>query len=298
MELRHLRYFLAVAEKLSFRGAAARLHLSQPALSTQIKVLEDELQVSLFQRSTRSVSLTHAGHVFVEEARAVLNAAAQAEQRARAAEQGLTGTLRVGLIASISTRGLAAILRGFVRRFPGVRLSMFDLPSPEQLRRLRDGELYAALVRPPVGFPELEYKLVGETRQILAVSKLHHLARKRGPLAWKDFDKEPLVMMHPSMQHGFYDGFLSECSKAGAEPYAAQYANDIQTLLWLIVGQFGVAPTVETMVEMRRPGLVFRELPSDLPPVQTILVWRRADVSQVMSNFLAGFNVPNIAAKL
>src|ERR1700744_5688128 len=114
MELRHLRYFLAVADGLSFRGAAAKLHLSQPALSSQIKALEDELNVRLLNRSTRSVTLTHAGRVFVEEARAVLQAAGRAEQRARAAEQGLTGTLRVGLIASIATVWLAEIMRGFI----------------------------------------------------------------------------------------------------------------------------------------------------------------------------------------
>jgi DNA-binding transcriptional LysR family regulator len=289
MELRHLRYFLAVAEDLSFRGAAARLHLSQPALSAQIKALEDELKVRLLQRTTRSVALTHAGRVFLEEARAVLNSASQAEQRARTAEQGLTGTLRVGLIASIATVWLARILRNFLRQFPGVQLSLYDLPSPEQMRRLREGELDAALLRPPVGFPEMEYTYVGEASQVLAASSRHRLARKRGALTWKDFDGEALVMMHPNMQHGFYDPFLAECSKAGAKPYAAQYANDIQTLLWLISAGFGIAPTTATLAEMKRPGLVFRALPPGLPPVQTVLAWRRNEVSPVLANFLASF---------
>lgn len=291
MELRHLRYFVAVAEGLSFRGAAARLHLSQPALSAQIRALEEELKVRLFQRSTRSVELTHAGRVFLEEARAVLQAAAHAEQRVRTAEQGLTGTLRVGLIASIATVWLARILRTFLKEFPKVQLSLYDLPSPEQMRRLRDGELDAALVRPPVGFPELNYKFVGETQQVLAVSTKHRLARKRGPLAWEDLDGEALVLMHPNMQHGFYDAFLAACSKAGAKPHAAQYANDIQTLLWLISGGFGIAPTTATLAETRRPDLVFRDLPPGLPPVQTVLVWRRTDHSPVLTNFLASFDV-------
>lgn len=297
MELRHLRYFLAVAEDLSFRKAAVRLHLSQPALSAQIKALEDELKVKLLQRSTRSVSLTPAGRVFLDEARAVLNAAAQAEQRARTAEQGLTGTLRVGLIASIATVRLADVLRDFVQKFPGVQLSVFDLPSPEQMRRLRDGELDAALVRPPIGFPELNYKFVGEASQVLALSGHHRLARKRGPLAWEDFDGEPLVMMHPNMQHGFYDPFLAACSRVGAKPYPAQYANDVQTLLWLISGGFGIAPTTATLAEMKRPGLVFRELPSSLPPVQTVLVWRRNDASPVLANFLASFEILGASGK-
>jgi len=274
MELRHLRYFVAVAEGLSFRGAAARLHLSQPALSSQVKALEVELKVKLFQRTTRAVELTHAGRVFLEEARAVLS-----------------GTLRVGLIASIATIWLAKILRDFLKQFPRVQLSLYDLPSPEQMRRMRDGELDAALVRPPVGFPELNYKYVGEAKQVLAVSVKHRLALKRGPLSWKDFDGEALVMMHPNMQHGFYDPFLAACSKAGAKLHAAQYANDIQMLLWLIAGGFGIAPTTATLAETKRSDLVFRDLPPGLPPVQTVLVWRRKNISPVLANFLASFEV-------
>jgi DNA-binding transcriptional LysR family regulator len=290
MELRHLRYFLAVAEGLSFRGAAERLHVSQPALSAQIKALENELNVRLLQRNTRTVTLTHAGRVFMEESRQVLNTALHAEQRAKSAEQGLTGTLRVGLISSIATAWLAGIMRDFVRRFPGVQLSLFDLTSPEQLRRLREGELDAALLRPPIGFPELDSKLIGEAPQVLAVSRRDPLARRRGPLTWKDFDGQPLVMFHPNLQHGFYDAFLAACHKAGAKPYPAQYANDVQTLMWLITGGFGVAPTTATLAELKRPGLVFRALPGVLPPVQTVLVWRRKDTSPALANFLASFS--------
>lgn len=289
MELRHLRYFVAVAEQLSFRGAAERLHLSQPALSSQIRALEEELRVRLLERNTRVVTLTHSGRVFLEEARNVLNSASQAEQRARQAGHGLAGTLRVGLISSIANDWLAGILRGFVRRFPGVQLSLFDLTTPDQLRRLRAGEIDAALLRPPVGFPELEWKSIAEARYILAASAGHRLARQREPLRWQDFDGEALVVMHPSLQHGFYDSFLAHCAKAGAKPFPAQFANDVQTLMWLIAAGFGIAPTASTLAETKRPGLVFRELPAGLPPVQTVLVWRRKDDSPVLANFVASF---------
>src|SRR5215470_10638038 len=101
MELRHLRYFVAVADELSFRKAAEKLHMAQPPLSAQIKGLEDEMRVRLFERTTRSVQLTPAGRVFLEEARLVLATAAQAEQRAKEAEHGLAGTLRLGIIAPV-----------------------------------------------------------------------------------------------------------------------------------------------------------------------------------------------------
>ena len=284
MELRHLRYFVAVAEALSFRRAAEKLHMAQPPLSAQIKALEQELKVKLLERTTRSVQLTQAGRVFLDEARSVLAATAQAEQRAREAEHGLTGILRVGIIAPLANAWLADILRRFRRSYPSVQLALFDLTSTEQLRRLRANELDAGLLRPPVSFPELEYQFIGESVQVLALPSGHPLVEKR-TLAWSDFDKQDLVLIHPDAQHGFYDAFFAQCSKAGAKPNAAQYAHDVQTKLWLISAGFGIAPTTATVQEVKRPGLVFRPLPPGLPPVRTVLAWHRDDNSPVLKQF-------------
>jgi DNA-binding transcriptional LysR family regulator len=288
MELRLLRYFVAVAEELSFRRAAERLHMAQPPLSAQIKALELELKVKLLERTTRSVTLTHAGRVFLEESRSVLAACAQAEQRAYDAQNGLAGTLRVGIIAPVTGGWLAGILRRFRQRYPGVQLSLFDLTSTEQLRRLHDQELDAGLLRPPITFPELDYKFVGESRQVLALPSGHPLARK-SPLNWQDFHNQELVLIHPKAQHGYYDPFFAACAKAGAQPRPVQYANDIQTKMWLISAGFGIAPTTVSMGEVKRPGLVFRPLPPGLPPVQTVLAWRKGDLSPVLRHFCRSF---------
>jgi DNA-binding transcriptional LysR family regulator len=288
MELRHLRCFVAVAEELSFRGAAEKLRMAQPPLSSQIKRLEEELGVQLLERTTRSVTLTHAGRVFLQEARAVLGASAQAEQRARDAQHGLAGTLRVGLIAPVAGAWLAGILRRFRQQFPGVQLSLFDLTSTEQLSRLHEQQLDAGLLRPPISYPELDYRFVGESRQVLALPTGHRLAKKRR-LEWKDFHEQELVLIHPSAQHGFYDAFFAECAKTGARPRPVQYANDIQTKMWLISAGFGIAPTTASLGEVRRPGLVFRPLPPGLPPVQTVLAWRRGDPSPVLEHFCRSF---------
>lgn len=283
-----MRYFVAVAEELSFRGAAARLHIAQPPLSAQIRWLEDELGVRLLHRTTRKVALTHAGRVFLDEARAVLAASEKAEQRTREAEQGLAGTLRLGIIAPSANAWLAAILRRFRQKFPGVQLALFDLTSTEQLRRLRMGELDAGLLRPPVGFSELDYRFVDESRQVLALPAGHRLVKKP-KLEWKDFDQVEMVLIHPSAQHGYYDAFFAQCAKAGARPRPVQYANEIQTKMWLISAGFGIAPTTATLKEVKRPGLVFRPLPPGLPAVQTILVWRRDDQSPVLAHFRKEF---------
>lgn len=275
---------MAVAETLNFRRAAEKLHLAQPALSAQIKALEGELGVQLFHRTTRSVELTQAGRVMLEEAGAVLAAASQAEQRVKRAEAGLVGVLRLGLIAPTANAWLADILRRFRHQFPGVQLSIFDLTTPEQLERLHAGELDAGLLRPPVSFPELEYKLVEESEYMLAVPSGHRLATKPR-LQWRDFHDEAMVMGHPNMQHGYYDPFLAACAKAGAKPRPVQYVNDIQTKLWLISAGFGIAPSTSTMADVKRPGLVFRRLPPGLPPVRTVLVWRRDNTSPALANF-------------
>ncbi|MDB6036352.1 MAG: Transcriptional regulator, LysR family [Verrucomicrobiales bacterium] len=284
MELRHLRYFVAVAEELSFRRAAERLHLAQPPLSAQIKDLESGLGVRLLERTTRSVELTQAGRVFLEEARAVLSASAQAERRARDAQQGVVGTLRLGVIAPTANAWLASILRRFRQAFPGVVFSIFDLTSTEQLRRLHDNEIDAGLLRPPIGYPELEYEFVEESSQVLALASDHPLAKKRR-IDWKDFHEQGMVLMHPTVQHGYYDAFLAACAKAGSTPFVAQLANDIQTKMWLISAGFGIAPTTATLAEVKRPGLIFRPLPPGLPPVRTVLTWRRSDTSPVLEQF-------------
>jgi len=284
MELRHLRYFMAVAEGLSFRGAAAKLNLAQPALSAQIKSLEDDLGVKLFERTTRSVNLTNAGRVLMEEARGVLKAASRAEARARNAEHGLVGTLRIGIIAPTANAWLAGVLGKFRATHPGVQLSFFDLPSIEQLNRLREHQLDVGFLRPPIGLPQLDYQVVEQSHQVLALPSSHRLARKK-TLEWSDFHDEPMVMMHPNLQHGFYDAFLARCARAGATPRVAQIANDIHTKMWLISAGLGLAPTTATLNEVKRPGLTLRPLPPGLPLVQTVLVWQRNDDSPVVAHF-------------
>src|SRR3954470_13252187 len=288
MELRHLRYFVAVAESLSFRRAAERLHMAQPPLSAQIKSLEAELGVRLFERSTRVVKLTHAGQVFFVEARSLLGAAVEAERRVKEADQGLVGTIRLGVIAPAANAWLAGVLRSFRQKFPGVQLSVFDLTSPEQLRRLRINELDAGLLRPPVGEPDLESIFVEKSEQVLAMPAGHRLAKKR-LLEWLDFHNEEMVLIHPNAQHGYYDSFMAACAKAGAKPHPAQYAHDIQTKMWLISAGFGIAPKTATLKQIKRPGLDFRDLPSPLAPVQTVLVWRKRDDSPVLEHFRACF---------
>lgn len=288
MELRHLRYFVVAAEELNFHRAAERLRVAQPAVSAQIKALEVDLNVKLFERTTRSIVLTEAGSVLLDQARGILGAAEQAQLMARRAQKGVAGLLRVGVIPPAASPWLARVLRQYHEHCPDVQLLISELTSSEQLRQLRERELDAGFLRPPVEYPDLECQFIEETHQVLAAPAMHRLARKR-KLEWKDFDGEALVMIHPSQQHGFYDAFLSACAGAGAKVYPAHYTPDIQIKMWLISAGFGVAPTTAALSLIKRPGLVFRPLPSGLPPVRTALTWRRQNTSPVLKKFLACF---------
>jgi DNA-binding transcriptional LysR family regulator len=136
-----------------------------------------------------------------------------------------------------------------------------------------------------VGFTDLEYRFVEESAQVLAAPTGHRLARKR-TLEWQDFHDEEMVVIHPSLQHGYYDPFLAACARAGATPRPTQFANDIQTKMWLISAGFGIAPTTATLAEVRRSGLVYRPLPHGLPAVQTAVVWRKNDDSLALQAFI------------
>jgi DNA-binding transcriptional LysR family regulator len=288
MELRHLRYFVAVAEDLNFSRAAGRLRIAQPALSMQIKALETELGVKLFDRSSRSVRPTHAGAIFLIEARAVLAAAQHAEHQVRRAHQGMIGTLRIGAIAPAANARLAEQLRNYRAAFPEVNLSLHELPSSTQLDQLVNEQLDVGFLRPPVDSAALDSRFLGESEVILAIPANHRLAKIR-KYSWKDFHEEPLVMVQPSLQHGYYDRFLALCAEAGARPSVGQYANDVQTVLWLVSAGLGISPTTQTLAEVTRPGLVFRPLPPGVPKVRTLLVWKRTNHSPLLHEFLRRF---------
>jgi DNA-binding transcriptional LysR family regulator len=155
MELRHLRYFVAVAEELNFSRAAQRLHIAQPALSNQIKALETELGVQLLERTRRIVRLTEAGKTLLADARPLLADAQTAELHARGAQKGKTGTIHIGYVLTTANARLASIIKAFRQEYPGVMPDLAQLATGLQIAGLRSRQLDIGFVRPPVNAPEL-----------------------------------------------------------------------------------------------------------------------------------------------
>ena len=316
MELRQLRYFCAVAEELSFARAARRLFIAQPALSVQIRNLEDELKVRLLRRTTRSIEITHAGKTFYDEAKAILARVETAGKHAQDAERGVVGTLRVGFLSNVATAALGARVRGFRDRFPHVNLTLAEEPTHQQIAMLRRGDLDVGLLRisrpresrPPrtadgsglgagelavgVGFSSEELASVEISREpmIAAVPAESVLARKKR-LAWSDFHRHPMIGTSDARER-YFESFFTCCERAEVRPDVIQTAPDLMTRLWMVACGFGFTPTSASSQEIMRPGLCYRPLPSDGPEVLTFASWRRNDQAPHLLQFIEILRAP------
>lgn len=217
MELRHVRYFLAVAEYLNFSKAAQQLHIAQPPLSRQIRQLEDDLGVALFVRNKRRVELTKAGRVFLDEARKLVVQAGHATEAARHAQKGESGVVKIGIAS-----GLGGVVGRAVtehcRRFPAINVECKDIFSTVQNEILRRREIDVGFLRPPVDPVNLDCELLFEEEFVVILPKAHRLA-KRKSLRLKDVADEPLIIFDRNFSSGLYDKILGLYSRQGFTPH-------------------------------------------------------------------------------
>jgi DNA-binding transcriptional LysR family regulator len=193
MELRHLRYFVAIAEERSFTRAAERLWVAQPGLSSQIRRLESELGIRLFDRHTRGVSLTQAGDVFLERARAVLAAAEEARSVGRDLEHGLAGAVRLGLAVETAAGPVPGLLSAFSHDHPGVEVTVFESYAGTVVRELRDGRLDAVVVPSAFGAADLRSLQLSSQRWVVLAAGSHRLGRP-GPIQAAELEGEAIVV--------------------------------------------------------------------------------------------------------
>ncbi|HZR98310.1 MAG TPA: LysR family transcriptional regulator [Chloroflexota bacterium] len=286
MELRHLRYFVAVAEELHFGRAAARLHIAQPPLSRQIRQLEAELGVALFDRDHRHVRLTDAGAVFLAQARATLAAAEQAAQAARRAARSEVGQLPVGFIGAASYSVLPRIVQAFRARYPDVELVLHEMTTAEQLQALREGQLRAGLVRPPVAHAALAAATVLREPLVVALPAAHPLAAE-ARVAVAALATEPWVLFPRPLAADLYDQILALCERAGFRPRLAQEALQMQTVVRLVGAGVGVSLVPRSVEALHSAGVAYRPLRDAVPNVEMAVAWRRDDTSVLLQRFLA-----------
>ncbi len=286
MELRHLRYFAAVAEELQFGRAARKLHISQPPLSMQIRALEEELGVTLLNRTQRSVSLTQAGNALLAEARHILARVDQAILTTKRAGRGEIGELLVGFISVADYNVLPEVLREFRRRFPLVNLTLREATTDTQLRDLVAGRIDVGFVLPPVNEPALESVAILREPLIAALPEKHPLARKPGKLALEKLKDASFILFPRPNAPGLYDDIVSCCKAAGFSPRVEQEAIQMQTIVSLVSAELGVALIPASMMHLRRTGVIYKELRGGSPPIEIHLVWRRGDVLPALRVFI------------
>jgi DNA-binding transcriptional LysR family regulator len=218
MELRHLRYFVAIAEEQSFTRAAERLWVAQPGLSTQIRRLEEELGVKLFARHTRGVALTDAGAVFLERARAALAAAEECRATGKDLESGVVGTVRLGITTDLRWHLVPALLTTFGASHPGVELIVVESHGGTLLRDLRDGRLDALFTPAAFSAPELQRANVGAEPWAVLVGPGHQLADGTAPLSPEDLDGEAFVVTGHRDGAGYDRAVTQMLSELGVSP--------------------------------------------------------------------------------
>ncbi len=286
MELRQLRYFIAVAEELHFRRAAARLHISQPPLSQQIARLEEELGCRLLNRTRRRVELTPAGEAFLRDARAMLDELDVAIATVRRIEAGQAGVLRVNFVGSALLSIVPGIIQRFRRGRPRVEIELRERPTLEQLRALAGGLLDVGLVRPPIDPDDaLVSEVVMRERTVAAIPSDHPLA-KRSRISLRSLAGEPLVLFPREQAPGFHDLLTGRLAATGRSPHVVQYAPEMTTIIGLVAAGIGLSPVPASVAGLGLEGVTYRPL-TGAPDTELLAVTRAGDESPLVAAFLA-----------
>ncbi|WP_313369750.1 LysR family transcriptional regulator [Achromobacter animicus] len=285
MELRHLRYFTAVAEELHFTRAAARLGIGQPPLSQQIQQLEREIGTPLFLRLPRGIALTEAGAQFLDDARAILASADRAIDVARRLGRGERGAITVGFTASaVFHPYLPRAIRAYRDRYPDVRITLTESNTISLLRGLRAGEVDVAFVRPPyVLDAEFESERVLDEPMLIALPPGHPLSRKRAvPIA--ELADEDFVLYPRPIGAGLYDAIQSACQRAGFAPRVIQEAPQMASIVSLVAAGVGISIVPAAMRHMGAQGIEYRPIKGDAPHALLDMAYRRHDRSVAAEN--------------
>jgi len=288
MELRHLRYFVAVAEELHFGRAAARLHIAQPPLSRQIRDLEREVGTALFERVPRGVALTPAGRAFLPEARLTLAQAARAQRTAERAARGEIGRLRVGFVeAATYSRVLPEVLGFFRLHLPNIGISLFEMDAHQQADAFRDGRIDVGILHsvPPDADRLLHVEPVYADPMIAAIPQTHRLV-DQPRLALGAFAAEALVLFPRPSAPRLYDDIIASCRAAGFHPRIVQEATAWHTLASLVGAGVGLAFVPKSLTSFQRPGVVYRAVRALAVGMEMSAVWKRGDKSPVRERFV------------
>lgn len=282
--LRTLRYFLVLAEELHFGRAAARLNMSQPPLSQQIRQLENNLGVQLFARSHHNVELTPAGLAFQEHAPLIFEQLGKAVSVARMTARGLVGGLEIGVISSSLVGVVPAALEAFRNRYPNVEWQLHELTPPLQIQGLLEKRIDVCLFRMPPEQEGLHREIIMQEDLMVALPKSHPFAHM-STISLAQLKDQPFVMF--GLQQSRFADFLYECCiQAGFIPQIRQQVVEVQSLLSLVGANMGVALLPASMQKLALPNVVFKTVDPAPPQIPLYAIYREGDSSPTLKQFL------------
>lgn len=286
MELRHLRYFVTVAETLNFTKAAAKLHLAQPSLTRQIHNLEAELEVRLLTRSKSQVALTEEGRAFLADARRILALARESILAVQRLSRGETGQLNIAYLSNFDFELLPETLRAFRQACPHIALNLFDLTPAEQLRALEARRIDLGFIglRPAAIAGSLQWESIARPRTVVVLPAQHPLARKR-LVQLTELETLFFVGLSEKAHPGFRDWLNSTCQQAGFTPRVLQDAEVESALMTFVAEGLGVALAREHIKKVPHPGVVLRPL---APPIRSeyCIAWNRNNDSRALQEYI------------
>lgn len=286
MDLRQLRYFVAVAEERNFSRAAARLRVSQPPLSVQIRLLEQELGVRLLDRGNRGADLTAAGAALLDEARTVLAAVERARIAAKETQRGDIGTICIGFVSMAAFGLLPAALKAFRHRHPRVEVRLEEMTTDVQQRELNERRIDLGIALAPVHDARLAFEPLRHESLILAAPQGHPLLRGGGAAEPRRLAEEDFVASPRELAPGLHDLIQSICHDAGFSPRVAQQARQMQTIISLVAGGMGVALVPESLRQLRRAGVSYRPLRGRQGHLTIGALQRAGNANAAVANFM------------
>ena len=287
MELRHLRYFAAVAQYLNYSEASRRLHVAQPAISQTILDLEDELSVKLLLRTKRTVQLTAAGTAFLREAQEILRRANEAQRLAQRAARGEVGILGIGFFGTASGPILPSLVETYRRKFPDVELRLFELDPDQQLAALDEGRIDLGFTRtlPSDRRAEFEQEEVYNDQLAIALPAKHPLAKQK-VVRLKSLASEPFVQFHRKGAPGLFDEVIATCRRTGFSPRIVNEPNFMATVMTLVESGLGVSLIPRCVRSLNRPHVVIRRITPKSERIPLCVAWRKSANNPTLAAFL------------
>jgi DNA-binding transcriptional LysR family regulator len=286
MELRHLRYFVAVARERNFTRAAEKLHIAQPPLSRQIQQLEDELGIDLIEAGSRPLRLSEAGRLFYEQAVQVLERVDEMKAMMDRLHEADRGRFSMGFVASTLYGKLPEVIRSYRAARPAVDLTLLELTSVEQIAALKEGRIDVGFGRIPLDDPALNRQLLRNEKLIAAVPGNHRVLARVGALNLADLATEPLIVYPKAPRPSYADQVLMLFREAGLKPPAVHEVRELQTALGMVAAEVGVCLVPASVERLRRDNVAYRPMASVEAVSPIIMSSRKGDRSPELALIL------------